>query len=526
MRMSFDPRGLADFARYHGFHYAVCDPFALVKDIVVEMERGLCGDSSCLPMLPSYIAPVTRTPRGRMVIALDAGGTNLRAARIRFDESGKAVEEDARKAHMPGTKGQVSSERFFAEIADVVQPLFSGKEKPEGIGFCFSYPMETLENADGRLLAFSKEVDAPDVIGKLIGKGLADELTKRGVSLPDRLVMLNDTTAALLAGLAEIPADGGLSQAKSGGQGTTPSDAPGGPAIGFILGTGMNVAYPESRIPKIGFDNPASPQVVVLQLGDARVLVRQARAHVAGHAFLFLVTQPMAQPMAPRASRVAAVAAAGRGTGLVLEADGRSGERRLLVICVLLVVAVRGGGVVGPRKERQALVGAIKVERVEARLVGVRRGWGRSQHGAQRCVQRVGPCGEARGRAGQTSSWQAGRRQSGGVCLERLGKQTSYLLRGTWLCPRWSAVARWSASSGLGHLCLRSCAGPSIARGPRAEPRPRRDAAAPGLREAAAYPCPCGNAAWCAGGSRPAGSAATASCQRTPGSAGRAARRA
>ena len=284
MRMSFDPRGLADYARYHGFHYAVCDPVSLVRDIVVEMERGLCGDSSCLPMLPSYIAPVTRTPRGRMVIALDAGGTNLRAARIRFDESGKAMEEDARKAHMPGTKGQVSSDRFFAEIADVVQPLFSGSEKPEGIGFCFSYPMETLENADGRLLAFSKEVDAPDVIGKLIGKGLADELTKRGVSLPDRLVMLNDTTAALLAGLAEIPADGGLSQNKAGGQKSTPDDAPGGPAIGFILGTGMNVAYPESRIPKIGFDNAASPQVVVCESGNfkTRYLGRLDEAFDAG----------------------------------------------------------------------------------------------------------------------------------------------------------------------------------------------------------------------------------------------------
>jgi hexokinase len=66
--------------------------------------------------------------------------------------------------------------------------------------------------------------------------------------------------------LAEIPADGGLALDKGGpaAAGTA------GPTIGFILGTGMNVAYPESRIPKIGFDDAASPQVVVCETGNFR----------------------------------------------------------------------------------------------------------------------------------------------------------------------------------------------------------------------------------------------------------------
>ena len=83
MRPSFDPRLLADFARYYGFHYGVCDSAALVKDLVIEMERGLRGDASTLPMIPSYITPCGSVPAGRTVLALDAGGTNLRAARVR-----------------------------------------------------------------------------------------------------------------------------------------------------------------------------------------------------------------------------------------------------------------------------------------------------------------------------------------------------------------------------------------------------------------------------------------------------------
>lgn len=260
MRTTFDPRGLTDFARYYGFHYSGCDPLGLVKDFVLEMERGLRGDASSLPMLPSYISPVSRPKAGVTVLALDAGGTNLRVARIKFDESGVATEEESRKAAMPGTKGPVSATQFFSEIADAAEPLLKGKSPVDGVGFCFSYPTEIMENADGKLIAFSKEVDAPEVVGKFIGQSLVEELARRGLKAPERVVLLNDTTASLLAGLAEIPADGGLALPKG--------SVEGGPVIGFILGTGTNVAYPESRIPKIGYDNPSSPQIVVCESGN------------------------------------------------------------------------------------------------------------------------------------------------------------------------------------------------------------------------------------------------------------------
>lgn len=264
MRSSFDPRLLADFARYYGFHYGVCDPAALVKDLVLEMERGLRGDPSSLPMLPSYIVPGRGVPAGRTVLALDAGGTNLRAALVTFGPDGKATVDGLRKTHMPGTKGQVSSEQFFDELASHMEPLLSSGRAIDGIGFCFSYPMEITKEADGILLGFSKEVDCPSVVGKVIGKELRAALEKRGHKVPGRIVLLNDTVSALLAGLAEIPADGGLRK------GEDVYGVEGGPAIGFILGTGLNLAYPESRIPKIAFDDPAAPQIVVCESGTFR----------------------------------------------------------------------------------------------------------------------------------------------------------------------------------------------------------------------------------------------------------------
>jgi hexokinase len=136
MSKSFDPDLIAEFARYYGFHYDRIDPHGLVEDVLVEMERGLKGQSSSLPMIPTYISPVSRVSPGKAVIALDAGGTNLRAARIKFDEKGQLVEGAKSKVPMPGTRGPLGPDAFFDEIAGVCAPLIEGASDPiEGIGF-------------------------------------------------------------------------------------------------------------------------------------------------------------------------------------------------------------------------------------------------------------------------------------------------------------------------------------------------------------------------------------------------------
>jgi len=258
----YDPRALAEFARYYGFHYDICDPPTLVRDIRIEMERGLAGESSTLPMIPSYLRPQARPPRDKAVVALDAGGTNLRSALVRFDAQGKPHVGESRKAPMPGTRGRAGAAAFFDAIAELTLPFLieEREEKCEGIGFCFSYPMEITRDGDAVLLALSKEVDAPEVIGRTIGAGLREALERRGVRAPGRIVLLNDTAATLLSGMAALPERDFDGEDRRG--------VPGGPVIGFILGTGLNTAYPESRIPKIGFDDPASPQIVVCETGN------------------------------------------------------------------------------------------------------------------------------------------------------------------------------------------------------------------------------------------------------------------
>jgi hexokinase len=258
---SFNPRVLDEFARYYGFHYDISNPAILVRDILADMERGLKGQKSVLPMIPSYISPAAAMPPHKQVIALDAGGTNLRASLVHFTEDGKTVTEGTHKVPMPGTRGRVGAEQFFDQIAELTVPLFEEAKKIEGIGFCFSYPMEITKESDGIPMQFSKEVDAADVIGKKIGEGLRNALTRRGIKAPERLVLLNDTVSTLLSGLVLIPANGGTRN------GEDRYGVEAGPVIGMILGTGFNTAYPEKSIPKLGFESETNPQIVVCETG-------------------------------------------------------------------------------------------------------------------------------------------------------------------------------------------------------------------------------------------------------------------
>jgi hexokinase len=263
----FDAEELSDFAHFYGFHYNNINPQALVREVLIEMERGLAGSSSSLPMIPSYITPVTRISAGKTVLALDAGGTNLRTSLVYFNENGEAVAQGTKKTPMPGTNGQLSANEFFNAIADAAIPLLKDA-KIEGIGFTFSYPMEITPESDGILLSFSKEVDAPDVVGKAIGKGLRDALAAKGCKYNGSIVLLNDTAATLLSGLVTISPDGEPSRTRND------FDVEGGPLIGFILGTGFNTAYPETNIPKIKFNSTSSPQIVVAETCNFNVRYR------------------------------------------------------------------------------------------------------------------------------------------------------------------------------------------------------------------------------------------------------------
>ena len=213
------------FLQDNGLDPKAIDAQALLDAFLKEMERGLRGEGS-LPMIPSDLHLPDGPIRDREVPAFDVGGTNIRSARVRFGSSGAPTVEDLRRGFMPGSRGHVTHAEFYRILCNVL----TGNVHPgETLGYCFSYPVD--EN--GRLLYWTKGIQADDIVGTDVRDDLAAALAANGVT-DCRVRILNDTVAALLAAYAHVGAE----------------DCAG--VVGFILGTGSNTAYAEraERIPK------------------------------------------------------------------------------------------------------------------------------------------------------------------------------------------------------------------------------------------------------------------------------------
>jgi len=211
-----------DFLKAHKMTADDINIKELVNTFLSEMDKGLAGKESSLLMLPTYIEAEGEVKANDPVIAIDAGGTNFRVAKVYFDDNLKLITENIQKAKMPGVDEELSKKEFFETFAAYIKDY---KKVSEKIGFCFSYAAEIFPNKDGKLLEWSKEVKAPEVIGTMVGEELLAAL-----GTPEKhMVLMNDTVSTLLAGKAA--------------RAVKAYDT----YIGFILGTGTNTSYIEAN---------------------------------------------------------------------------------------------------------------------------------------------------------------------------------------------------------------------------------------------------------------------------------------
>jgi hexokinase len=238
-----------DFLKKHGMDYTDIDFNSVVDDFISEMEAGLSGAVHSLAMLPTYIEIPDDIPSAQPVIVLDAGGTNFRVAVVSFDEEKQPVIKDSHYYRMPGIDRETGKKEFFGTIVSYMEDV---ADQSDRVGFCFSYPTEMLPDKDGRVLHFSKEIKAREVLGELVGEGLRAALKERGYAGDKRIVLLNDTVTTLLAGTTL------LLERQYGGY------------LGFILGTGTNIAYVEKNalIKKLTHLPAGEGQIINIETGD------------------------------------------------------------------------------------------------------------------------------------------------------------------------------------------------------------------------------------------------------------------
>ena len=233
------------FLKAHKLSASYIDMKPIVDQFISDMKNGLEGEKSSLLMIPTYLGAEGTIKPNEPVLAIDAGGTNFRAVKMKFDKDLNLITENLQQRKMPAIEEELSNKEFFATLAAY---LTEYKNVSDKIGFCFSYAVEIFPNKDGKLLEWSKEVKAPEVIGQMVGKNLL-----QAMGTPNKeIVLMNDTVSTLLAG-----------QAATAGR---EFDA----YIGFILGTGTNACYIEQNknITKAGNLNPKENQIINIETGN------------------------------------------------------------------------------------------------------------------------------------------------------------------------------------------------------------------------------------------------------------------
>lgn len=191
----------------------------IALNLQYKIEKGLQEDNTELKCLPTYISPKTSGVTGKALV-LDLGGTNYRTAVVEFSEGQQTIhpkdgwKRDLSEMKTPG----FTQDDLFKKQADPINEM-----KLEGtlpIGYCFSYPAESLLDGDAKLLNWTKGVNIPEMLDKPVGKPLIDYLNKERNNFTS-IKVINDTVASLFAGLSNSNYDA---------------------YIGLIVGTGTNMA--------------------------------------------------------------------------------------------------------------------------------------------------------------------------------------------------------------------------------------------------------------------------------------------
>lgn len=216
-------------------------PFALPRAALDDVRarfaerlaEGLVADGRELRALPTYLAPPRAGLAGRALV-VDTGGTNVRAAIVELGPTPRVV-AGPRAMRLPdGRDAPLDARAFWDAHAALVLELGPPESLTDlPLGFCFSYPAETLPSRDARLIRWTKGIQVTGVEGAAVGAALVEALARRGARVGAPTVV-NDTVASLLAGAARA-ADPRAS-------------------VGLIVGTGHNVAsfFARDALTKLG----------------------------------------------------------------------------------------------------------------------------------------------------------------------------------------------------------------------------------------------------------------------------------
>jgi hexokinase len=233
------------------FSVSVEDLHRIMGDFHHEMERGLEGEKGSLRMLPSFLGRPRGTEQGDF-LAVDLGGTNIRVLEVKLDGRRHAALAASSRFAIPKEIQKGSGEGFFDFIAGSIQSFFSEHRISAGrlydLAFTFSFPVDQISIASGRLISWTKGFSASSVEGGDVVALLSEALRRHEMGFIRVVALVNDTVGTLAAGSYLDPACD----------------------MGVILGTGTNACYPEkaARVKKLPDIDPVREMIINIEWGN------------------------------------------------------------------------------------------------------------------------------------------------------------------------------------------------------------------------------------------------------------------
>ena len=227
---------------------------SIVAEFIHQINDGLAHDDRSLKMIPSFVSAVPTGEETGTYLALDFGGTNFRVCSVTL-QGARKFKLIQQKATIPADlRIGCPGDQLFDFIAEEVFKFVKANDIDQAtakLGFTFSFAVKATGLNSGTLLAWSKNIDAPDVVGKDVVDILRQAFERKGLEI-EVAALVNDTVGALMANAYCNPKT----------------------KVAIIIGTGTNAAYVEqiSHLPKwdsyaqLDANAPSNPTHMVINM--------------------------------------------------------------------------------------------------------------------------------------------------------------------------------------------------------------------------------------------------------------------
>jgi len=202
---------------------AAFDWEAELTALLTEMDRVRAGGTGSVKMIPYSMQDLALPDAPVSVTAIDVGGTNVRSAVVTLSREGILGLERKPAFRTPGIGRRITTREFFRIIASGVAEHLTLRQ----LAICFSLAADPLPDGDAVVTAGAKQLDVPDLVGSRVGASFRAAAEGLGLPCPPSVTVVNDTLAAALGGRL----DAGIRRYSG--------------FVGFIYGTGTNIAYRE-----------------------------------------------------------------------------------------------------------------------------------------------------------------------------------------------------------------------------------------------------------------------------------------